>query len=129
MDAEADQTALHAIDNSCALADQALMLTVRSLGILLLERGDLGHPAMIALTTQPAEEGALQVPGVKSVALRSPMLARHRNTGGMHDVGFDPVLAQPTCQPETVAAGLKGYGDAINGVTSFGGFVAPALQQ
>src|SRR5262249_11629261 len=105
------------------------MLTVRSLGILLLERRDLGHPAMIALTTQPAEEGALQVPGVKSVALRSPMLARHRNTGGMYDVGFDALLAQPARQPEPVAAGLKGHSDAFNRMTSFGGFLAPALQE
>jgi len=46
----------------------------------------------------------------------------------MYDVGFDPLLAQPARQPETVAAGLKSNGNAVNGMAGFAGFLAPALQ-
>src|SRR3954465_14032498 len=59
-DAETGQGGLHPVHHAGALADQALPLAVRPPGVLLFERGHRGHGAVVRLTAQPAEEGALQ---------------------------------------------------------------------
>src|SRR6266446_1825954 len=53
---EAHQTALYSIDNARALTDQPLALAVRALGILLRQRRNRCHVAVIWFTTQPADE-------------------------------------------------------------------------
>ena len=111
-DAEARQGALHPVHDAGALADQALALAVRPLGILLLEGRDRGHAAVVRFATQPAEEGALEQLGVEPVGLRPPMLARDGDARRVDDVGLDAVRPQPAGQPEAVAPGLEGDGDA-----------------
>ena len=75
-DAEARQATPHPVDDAGALADQALPLPVRALGVLFLERRDRDHAAVVRLAAQPAEEGPPEQPGVEPVRLRPPMLAR-----------------------------------------------------
>jgi len=58
-DAEAHQRGFHAVDDAGTLADQLLALAVRAFRILLLQRWDRGHAAMLLFPTQPAEEGTL----------------------------------------------------------------------
>ena len=59
-DAEAGQAALHSVHDPRALADQALALAVRPLGILILERRNRRHAAMVRFAAQPAEKRALE---------------------------------------------------------------------
>jgi hypothetical protein len=40
------------------------------------------------LAAQPAEKSTFEQLGVETVGLRSPMLARHRHTRGVNDVGL-----------------------------------------
>ena len=59
-DTEARKSALHAVDEACAFADQRLVLAARAPGVFHLERRDRRHCAVVALTPQPPQEGALQ---------------------------------------------------------------------
>jgi hypothetical protein len=56
--------------------------------------------AMVWLAAQPADEGALQVIGIKPVCLRPSMLARDSDARRMDDIGFDVARSQPARQPE-----------------------------
>ena len=73
---------------------------------------------MIPLAAQPAEKGALEQLGVEPVGLGPPVLPRHRHARGMNDVRLDAARSQPARQPEAVAAGLEGDGDALDLVAS-----------
>jgi hypothetical protein len=42
---------------------------------------------------------------------------------------LNAALSQPSRQPKTVAAGLKGHRDAVNRASCLRGLVAPAMQQ
>src|SRR5438309_2337544 len=56
------------------LPHQPLALTARPFRILILERGDRSHAAVIRLTAQPAEKGALEQLGIETIRLCSPVL-------------------------------------------------------
>ena len=112
-----------------ALADQALPLPVRALGVLFLERRDRDHAAVVRLAAQPAEEGPPEQPGVEPVRLRPPMLARHGDARRVNHVGFDAMRPQPARQPKTIAAGLEGDGHARDRAAGPGRLALPASQQ
>ena len=120
---------LHPVDDARALADQALALAVRPLGILLCERRDRRHAAMAPFAAQPAEERALQQLGVEPVGLRPPMLARYGDARRMDDVRLDAARPQPARQPEAVAAGLEGDGNPRDRAAGLDRLIAPAMQQ
>src|SRR5271169_1827445 len=84
---------------------------------------------MITLAAQPAEKGAFEQLGVETVGLRSPMLARHRNTRGVNDVGLDAARLEPACQPEAVTASLEGDYNAFDPASCFLRFLSPSMQQ
>ncbi len=105
------------------------MLAVGALGIFLLKRRDGGHLAVITLAAQPAEKGAFELLGVEPVGLGTPVLARHRDTRGMNDVGLDTACPQPARQPEAVPAGLEGDGNAGDLVTCLLRFHSPPLDK
>jgi hypothetical protein len=88
---EADQAPLHPVDKARALTDEPLALTVRALGILLRQRRNRGHVAMIWFAAQPTDEDAFEQPGVESICFRAAMLARYSHAGRVDDVGFDVV--------------------------------------
>jgi hypothetical protein len=90
-DAEARQRRLHPVGDAAALSYEARALAVRAFGILLRQRRDGRHAAVAGLAAQPAEEGALEQPGVEPVRLRPAMLARYGDAGRMDDVRLDAV--------------------------------------
>jgi hypothetical protein len=128
-DAEAGQGALDPVHDAGALADQARVLSVRALGILLLEGRDRRHAAGVPFAAQPAEEGALEQLGVEPIRLGPPMLPRHGDARRVDGMGFDAARPQPTCQPEAVAAGLEGDADAPDPTASPGRLVPPTPEQ
>ena len=67
--------------------------------------------------------------GVETIGLGSPMLARHRHTRGVNDVGLDAARLEPACQPEAVTAGLEGNDNAFDPASCFLRFLPPAMQQ
>ena len=90
------------------------MLAVGPLGILILYRRDLDHLAVITLAAQPAEKGAFEQLRVETVSLGAPMLARHRHTRCVNDVGLDAARLEPARQPEAVTASLEGDCNALD---------------
>jgi hypothetical protein len=52
--------------------------------------------AMLRLTAQPANEGALQKFGVEPICLRPSVLARYGDACRMDDMGFDIACPQPS---------------------------------
>lgn len=77
------------------LTHQVFTLAVWSPGVLFLNRRDRGHAAMTRLAPQPAQKGTLQEFGVEPVGFRPPVLARHRDTIRVDNVGFDVACPQP----------------------------------
>ena len=106
--AEPSQSALDPIDQAGALTNQALALTGWTLGILLLERRDLGHAAVAPFATQPPQEPALQQLGVKPVGFRPAMLPRYREARGTDHVRLYSTRRKPARQPKAVAACFEG---------------------
>src|SRR3954453_2782183 len=88
-DAEAGQSALHPVHDAGALADQTRVLSVRTLGILLLDGGDGRQGAVALFATQPAEEGTLEQLGVEPVRLGPPMLPRHGDARRVDNMGLN----------------------------------------
>src|SRR3954468_23494037 len=127
--AEPSQSALDPIDQAGALPNQALALTGWTLGILLFERRDLGHAAVALLAAEPAQEGPLQQRGIQPICFGPPVLARDSDAGWVDHMGFDAVSAQPAGQPEAIATGLKGEGDARDWVACLGGLLLPTPQE
>src|SRR5829696_3447623 len=72
---EADQTALHPVDQARALANEPLALTVRALGILLLQRWNGRHVAVIELTACAYDKDTFEQSRVKAICFRPAMLA------------------------------------------------------
>src|SRR3954467_7754716 len=126
---EADQTALHPIDQARALTDEPLALTARALGILLRQRRNGRHVAVIGLAAQPAEEDPFEQSRIEAICFRPAMLARDSHAGRMDDVGFDAAGPEPARQPEPVAACLEGDHDARDRAAFLGGLRTPAHQQ
>src|SRR5260221_3134106 len=128
-DAEPNQRCLHSVDDPTSLSDEAVMLAVGPLGILVLHRRDLDHLAVITLAAQPAEKGAFEQLGVETVSLGAPMLARHRHTRCVNDVGLDAARIEPARQPEAVTASLEGDCNALNPASCLLCFLSPSMQQ
>src|SRR5438046_5023529 len=84
------------------------MLAVGALGILLFERRNGRHRAMLHLPPEPAEKGAHQKLGIEPVGLAAAMLARHRNAARVDHIGLDGAPLEPARQPEAVTAGFIG---------------------
>jgi hypothetical protein len=57
------------------------------------------------------------------------MLARHRYTRGVNDVGLNAARLEPACQPEAVTAGLEGNDNAFDPASCFLRFLPPSMQQ
>src|SRR4029077_9461309 len=112
-----------------SLSDEAVTLAVGPLGILVLHCRDIDHLAVIALTAQPAEKGALEQLGVETIGLGAPVFARYRYARCVDDVGLDAARLEPTCQPEAVAAGLEGHRNALDPASCFLRFLPPSMQQ
>src|SRR6266511_141018 len=125
--AEPNQRCLHSVDDPTSLSDEAVMLAVGPLGILVLHRRDLDHLAVITLAAQPAEKGAFEQLGVETVSLGAPMLARHRHTRCVNDVGLDAARLEPARQPEAVTASLEGDCDALDPASCFLCFLSPSM--
>src|SRR5262245_29891380 len=90
---------------------------------------DRDHLAVITLTAQPAEKSAFEQFGVETIGLRSPMLARHRHTRGVNDVGLNAARLEPTCQPEAITAGLEGNDNAFDPTSCFLRLLSPSMEQ
>jgi hypothetical protein len=80
----------HPVYNARTLTNESLALTVRALRILLRQRRNLHHVAVIWVTTQPADEDAFEQSSVESICFHAAMLARY-STRRVDDVGFDVV--------------------------------------
>jgi hypothetical protein len=128
-DAQPGEASLHAVHDSCALADQILALTVRAPTICLLKCWGRDQAAMIRLTAEPTDEGALEKRSVEPIRLRPPVLARHGDARRMDDVGFEAACPQPPSQPEAVTAGLEREGDPSDRPASLHRLVPPPLDQ
>src|SRR3954466_5016847 len=126
---EADQTPLHPVDQARALTDEPLALTVRALGILLRQRRNGRHVAVIGFAAQPADEDPFEQSRVEAICFRPAMLARDSHAGRVDDVGFDIAGPEPARQPEPVAARLERDHDARNRATLLGCLGTPAHQQ
>ena len=57
---ETGETSLHSVDDARLLLDQALALAARPLGVLIFDGGNRSHAAVLRLTAQPTEKGALE---------------------------------------------------------------------
>src|SRR5260221_5223683 len=126
-DAEPTQRCFNSVDDPTSLSDEAVMLAVGPLGILVLHRRDLDHLAVITLAAQPAEKGAFEQLGVETVSLGAPMLARHRHTRCVNDVGLAAARLEPARQPEAVTATLESDCDALDPATCFLCFRSPSM--
>src|SRR5262249_44385269 len=107
-DAQPRHGTLHPIDQPCLFPDQQLALAAGAPGILLLQRWDRRHRAMIPLAAQPAQKHPLQQLDVQPIRLRPLVLLRCRDARRVDGVGLPPSLAQPARQPEPVAPDLVG---------------------
>src|SRR4029077_10746179 len=103
---------LHSVDDATSFSDEAVMLAVGPLGILVLHCRDLDHLAVITLATQAAKKGASETLRGEPVSLGAPMLARHRYTRCVNDIGLDTARLEPARQPEAVPAGPHGDREA-----------------
>src|SRR6476620_10604753 len=110
-------------------SDEAVMLAVGPLGILVLHCRDLDHLAVITLAAQPAKKGAFEQLGIEPVSLGAPMRARHRYTRCVNDVGLDAARLEPARQPEAVPASLEGDRNALDPASCFLRFLSPSMQQ
>ena len=106
-----------------------LALAIGPLRILLLNRRNRRHVAMMRLTAQPADKGALQKLGVQSICLRSAVLTRHGNARRVDHIGFDVSRPKPSGQPEAVAPSLEGHGNSFDSVPSLDRFSLPTTQE
>src|SRR6478609_2061178 len=57
------------------------------------------------------------------------MLARHRYTRCVNDVGLDAARLEPARQPEAVTASLEGDCNALDPASCFLRFLSPSMQQ
>src|SRR5207248_8439247 len=90
------------------------MLAVGALGVLLLQRRDRRHRAMLHLPAQPAEKCAHQKLGIEPVGLGAAMLTWHRNAARTDHIRLDPSPVEPARQPEAVTAGFIGDRPALD---------------
>src|ERR1700756_1730036 len=109
--AEAGKYRLDLVGNPRLLSDQILALTVRSPRVLLLDRPDHHHAPMALFAPQPTEKEGHQKFRIETIGLRAPLFARHRDAGGMDDVGLNIARPQPAREPEPIAASLIGDDD------------------
>src|SRR3982075_2998262 len=93
--AEAGKYRLDLVDNPRLLSDQILALAVRSPPLPPPDGRDRHHAAMALLAAQPAEKDAHQKFRIETIGLRAPVFARHRDAGGMDDVGLTIARPQP----------------------------------
>src|ERR1700674_2353917 len=110
-----------------SLSDEAVMLAVGPLGILVLHCRDRDHLAVITLAAQPAKKGAFEQLRVEPVSLGAPMLARNRYTRCVNDVGLDATRLEPARQPEAVTASLEGDCNALDPASCFLRFLSPSM--
>src|SRR5438552_5371159 len=81
--AEARADGLHLVHQPRLLSDQILPLTVRTPGVLLLERRDRYYAAMPLLAAQPTAQGPHQHSRLETISLCTSMFARHRDSRAM----------------------------------------------
>lgn len=112
--AQAHEGRLDARNDPTCLCDEHLSFTAWTFGVLLRERGNSNHFTMTSFAAEPTEEAALEHLRVEAVGFSSAMLARHGDTRGVNDVGFNAVKREPARQPEAVMTGFEGYGDALD---------------
>ena len=97
--------------------------------ILLGNRGDRHHLAVITLASEPSEKGAFQELGVETIRFGTPVLARDSHARGMDHMRLDALRPEPTRKPEPVATSLVGNNDTRDRVPRPYRLAAPALEQ
>src|SRR5215203_2007165 len=127
--AETGEVRPQSVHDTRALLDETFAFTARAPRVLILDRGYCSHGAVVRLAAQPAEKGALEQFSIEAIRLRPPMLTRDGDARRMNDMDLDLVRTQPACQPEAIATGLKCNGDALDGASSLGCFLPPAMQE
>ena len=110
------------------LANETFALAIGPLGILLRQRRNRHHLAVITLAAQPAEKRAFEQFRVKPVGLGAPVLARYGYAGCVNDMGFDTASPEPAGQPEAVTAGLEGDSNPFDPMSCFLRFLPPAIE-
>src|SRR5205807_540122 len=119
----------HSVHDARALLDKAFALAARPSRVLIVDRGDCSHAAVVRLSAQPAKEGALEQFGIEAIRFRPSMLTRDGDARRVNDMGFDLVGTQPARQPESIATGLEGDNDALDGGSGLHRFFPPAMQK
>src|SRR4051794_16699218 len=84
---------------------------------------------MLRLAPQPAEEHALEQGGVEPVSLGAPMLAGDGHAGWVNDMSVNAVSPEPARQPEAIAAGFEGDGNARDRAAGLAGLLPPAVEE
>ena len=114
--AEAYQCRFHSVDETRTLAHQLFTLAVRTLGILLVQRRDRRHGAVLFLTTQPAQDGTLQKPNIQPVGLETRWPPRGRTAKPLQKTvsGAEPAR-HSKAEDEPSAARVHGIADQHGG--------------
>src|ERR1700674_666520 len=112
-----------------SFSDEAVMLAVGPLGILVLHCRDCDHLAVITFAAQPTEKGAFEQLGVETVGLGTPVFTRYRYARCVDNVGLDAACPEPARQPETIPAGLEGNCNAFDLASCFLRFLTPAIEK
>src|SRR5262249_37846682 len=99
-------------------------------GVARLPRQESGLPPYCSvLAHHGASQERQEQPGVKAVSLRSPLLARHRNTGRVDYMGLYPSSAQPPGEPEPILICLECHQDPVDRVTRLYRSAPPSSQE
>src|SRR5947209_19886723 len=85
--------------------------------------------ALMTLAAKPTKKRAFEQLGVEPIGLGAPVLARHRHTRCVNDVGLNVACTEPARQPEAVAAGLESDNDAFDPMSCLRRFLSPSMQQ
>ena len=112
-----------------ALAHQAFALAGGAPGIFFRKGRNGSHVTMLRLASQPAEKHALEQGGVEPVSLGTPMLAGDRDARRVNDMSLNAVSPEPARQPEAIATGFEGDGNACDLPAGLTRLCAPAVEE
>src|SRR3954462_10864812 len=112
-----------------ALAHQAFALAGGAPGIFFRKGRNGSHVTMLRLAPQPAEKHALEQGRGEPVGLGAPMLAGDGDARRVNDMSFNAVSPEPARQPEAVAAGFEGDGNACDLPAGLTRLCAPAVEE
>jgi hypothetical protein len=128
-DAEPRHVGLHPVDDARALRHQRLAFTSWSPVVFGFDGRNSDHGAVAALAAQPAQEDTQKHFSVDAVGLGPPLFPGDRDRGRMDHVRLDAAALKPAREPEAVAAGFVGDGDAGDWTPRLDRFTSPALKK